>query len=114
MGLTVDNSAKPTASVDDTLNQASPSKSSAFKNVLGAIGKGAANILLPGLGGTIAGGISSKLLGAAMPGLGSDVTQYLAMQQQLQQQQVSFETISTVLKIRADSSMTAIRNMSVK
>jgi hypothetical protein len=49
-----------------------------------------------------------------MPGLGSDVTQYLAMQQQIQQEQLAFEMISTMLKIRADTSMTAIRNMNVK
>jgi TctA family transporter len=114
MGLTIGDSSNTTANVDDTLNQAKSSKAGVFKSVLGAIGKGAANILLPGLGGTIGGGISSKLLGSVMPGLGSDVTQYLALQKQMQQEQVSFETMSTVLKIRADSSMAAIRNMSVK
>jgi hypothetical protein len=114
MALTVNNAPNPDPSVNDTLNQTKPSKGSIFKSVLGTIGKSAANILLPGLGGTIGGGISSKILGAAMPGLGSDVTQYLALQQQLQQEQVSFETMSTVLKIRGDSSMSAIRNMTLK
>jgi hypothetical protein len=54
------------------------------------------------------------LLGAAMPTLGSNTTQYLAMQNQMQQEQIAFEMASTVLKIRADSSMAAIRNMQLK
>jgi hypothetical protein len=101
-------------SVDDILKQAQPSTSGGFKRVLTSIGKGAANILLPGLGGMLGGGISSQLLGAAMPSLGSDTTQYLAMQNQMQQQQIAFEMASTVLKIRGDSSMAAIRNMELK
>jgi hypothetical protein len=100
--------------VDDILNRAQPGKRGGFKSVLGAIGRGAANILLPGLGGIIGGGISARLLGGAMPGLGSETAQYLALQRQLQQEQLTFETISTVMKIRADTSMSAIRNMSVK
>jgi hypothetical protein len=100
--------------VDDILKQAQPSTSGGFKRVLSAIGKGAANILLPGLGGALGGGISAQLLGAAMPTLGTDTTQYLAMQNQIQQQQIAFEMVSTVLKIRADSSMAAIRNMQLK
>jgi hypothetical protein len=106
--------------VSDILNQAQPAKSSGFKRVMSSIGKGAANILLPGLGGlsglggALGGGISSQLLGAALPSMGSDTTQYLAMQNQMQQQQIAFEMVSTVLKIRADSSMSAIRNMQLK
>ena len=105
---------KTDGNVDDILNQAQPSKSGGFKGVLSSIGKGAANLVLPGLGGVLGGGISSRLLGAAMPGLGTDATQYLAMQNQIQQQQIAFEMVSTVLKIRADSSMSAIRNMQIK
>lgn len=102
------------ANVDDILKQAQPSKSGGFKRVMSSIGKGAASILLPGLTGGLGGGISAKLLGAAMPALGSDTTQYLAMQNQIQQEQIAFEMASTVLKIRADSSMAAIRNMQLK
>src|SRR5215831_8669159 len=97
--------------LDDTVNQATPGKSGGFAGVLKSIGKGAANILLPGLGSAIGGGLSSQLLGAAMPGLGSSTTQYLVLQQKMQQEQLAFETMSTVLKVRADASMSAIRNM---
>jgi hypothetical protein len=101
-------------SLDDVVSQATPTKSGGFAGVLKSIGKGAANIVLPGLGSTLGGGLSAKLLGAAMPGLGANTTQYLVMQQQMQQEQLAFETMSTVLKVRADTSMTAIRNMTIK
>jgi hypothetical protein len=114
MGITVDNSTTPDPNTDATQNQTKPSKSGVFKSVLGGIARTAANILVPGLGSALGGGIASKALGSLMPGMGSDVTQYLAMEQQMQQEQVSFETISTVLKIRADSSMSAVRNMTLK
>jgi hypothetical protein len=100
--------------VDDILNQALPGKSGGFKGVLGTIGRTAANVILPGLGGSIGGGISGRLLGSLMPTLGSDVGQYLALQNQIQQEQLAFETASTVMKIRADISMTAVRNMNIK
>ncbi|HKA01655.1 MAG TPA: hypothetical protein VKE70_34315 [Candidatus Solibacter sp.] len=115
MAVTPPNSNQNTdVNVDDILKQAQPPKSGGFKRVLTSIGKGAANIILPGLGGGLGGGISARLLGAAMPTLGTDTTQYLAMQNQLQQEQIAFEMVSTVLKIRADSSMSAIRNMQIK
>jgi hypothetical protein len=111
-------SVKPTSStdlnVDQIVNQALPGKSGGFKGVLGTIGRTAANVVLPGLGGALGRGISSQVLGAMMPGLGSDVTQYLALQSQMQQEQIAFETASTVLKIRADTAMSAVRNMQVK
>jgi hypothetical protein len=100
--------------VADILNQAQPGTGGGFKGVLGTIGRSAANVILPGLGGAIGGGISGTLLGSLMPGLGSNVAQYLALQSQMQQEQLAFETASTVLKIRADTSMTAIRNMTIK
>ena len=99
--------------VDEILKHAQPSKKGGFKSILGAIGRGALNIAFPGLGG-IGGGISGRLLGSAMPGLGSETTQYLALQRQIQQEQIAFELVSTVLKIRSDTSMSAIRNMVVK
>jgi hypothetical protein len=111
-------SVKPTSStdlnVDQIVNQALPGKSGGFKGVLGTIGRTAANVVLPGLGGAIGRGISGQVIGSMMPGLGSDVGQYLALQSQMQQEQLAFETASTVLKIRADTSMTAVRNMTIK
>jgi hypothetical protein len=101
-------------SLDDVVSQATPGKSGGFAGVLKSIGKGAANILLPGLGSAIGGGLSSQLLAGAMPGLGSSTTQYLVLQQKMQQEQLAFETMSTVLKVRADSAMSAIRNMTIK
>jgi hypothetical protein len=115
MGVTVTGkSDKSDLNIDEILNHAQPSKGGRFKSILGAIGRGALNIAFPGLGGAIGGGISARLLGSAMPGLGSDAGQYLAFQRQMQQEQLAFETVSTILKIRADTSMTAIRNMNIK
>jgi hypothetical protein len=115
MGVTTKSATeKSDINIDEILKQAQPSKGGGFKSVLGAIGRGALNIAFPGLGGALGGGIAGRLLGEAMPGIGSETTQYLALQRQLQQEQIAFETVSTVLKIRADTSMTAIRNMNVK
>jgi hypothetical protein len=113
MGITVDGTPQFDPNIDDTQNQAKP-KSGGFKSVLGAIGRTAATLLVPGLGHSMGGGRSSQALGSSMSGMGSDVTQYLDMEKQLQQEQISFEMISTVLKVRADSSMSAIRNMELK
>jgi hypothetical protein len=101
---------KPDVNVDEILKQAQPNKSGRFKSVLGAIGRGALNMVFPGLGGALGGGLSSQLLGSAIPGIGSEASQYLALQRQLQQEQIAFETVSTVLKIRSDVSMSAVRN----
>jgi hypothetical protein len=114
MGVKVNTATKSELSADDILNQAQPGKRGGFKSVLGAIGRGALNMVFPGLGGVIGGGISSQILGSVMPGLSSEAGQYLSLQRQMQQEQLAFETMSTVLKIRADTSMTAIRNMNVK
>jgi len=114
MGLIIGDSPNQSPAADPASSAPKTSKASVFKGVLGAVGRGAANMLVPGLGSALGGGLSSQVLGSMMPGLGSDVGQYLAMQQQMTQEQVSFETVSTVLKIRADSSMSAIRNMTLK
>jgi hypothetical protein len=98
-------------SIDDILKNTKPQGGGGFKRVLGAIAGGAANIFFPGLGGIIGGGLSGKLLGSAMPGLGSETTQFLQLQRQMLQEQRTFDLMSTILKIRHDSSMSAIRNM---
>lgn len=100
----------PEYNIDEIIKNTKP-KSGGFKRVLGTIAAGAANIFFPGLGGIIGGGISGKLLGAALPGLGSETTQFLQLQRQMLQEQRTFDLMSTILKIRHDSSMTAIRNM---
>jgi hypothetical protein len=46
-----------------------------------------------------------------MPGLGSDTTQFLELQRQMQLESRTYETISTMLKVRHDAEMSAIRNM---
>ncbi len=101
-------------SIDDILKYTQPAKKSGFKAILGTIARGAANIAFPGLGGPIGSigtAISSQLLGASMPGLGAQTTQYLALQQQINQEQLEFTTISTMLKVRHDAAMDAVRNM---
>jgi hypothetical protein len=98
-------------SMDDILKYTQPEKKGRFKAVMGGLLRGAANIAFPGLGGTIGSAISTQLLGSAMPGLGAQTTQYLAMQQQINQEQLAFTTISTMLKVRHDAAMDAVRNM---
>ncbi|HWR49881.1 MAG TPA: hypothetical protein VN428_02170 [Bryobacteraceae bacterium] len=100
----------PEYSIDDILKNTKP-KGGGFKKVLGTIASGAANIFFPGLGGIIGGGLSNKVLGAAMPTLGGETTQFLQLQRQMLQEQRTFELMSTVLKCRHDSSMAAVRNM---
>jgi hypothetical protein len=104
----------PDLNVDQIINQNLPSKSGGFKGVLGTIARTAANVALPGLGGALGRGVAGQVIGSMMPGLGGDVGQYLALQNQMQQEQLAFETASTVMKIRADTAMTAVRNMNIK
>lgn len=101
-------------SIDDiTQYTQPPKKTGAFKAVLGGIARGAANIMFPGLGGILNAGsaISGQLLGSSMPGLGSQATQMLALQNQMNQEQLVFTTISTLIKVRHDSAVEAVRNM---
>jgi hypothetical protein len=119
MAIASPNAASSTPySIDDILRFTQPSKGSGFKRVLGTIAGGAgsvlggaANLLVPGLGSLFGGKLSSGLLGAAMPGLGSETTQFLELQRQMQLETRTFETITTMLKVRHDSEMSAIRNM---
>jgi hypothetical protein len=81
------------------------------RGVFGSILTGVGNIIFPGLGTAIGAAVGGTALGAAMPGLGSETTQYLTLQRQIQLETIAFETASTVLKVRHDASMHAIQNM---
>ena len=102
-----------TPSIDDIMKMASPSVPStggvrgAFGSILGGLG----NMVFPGLGSAIGGAIAGTGLGAAMPTLGGQTTQYLVLQQQIEQESLAFETATTVLKVRHDSALHAVENM---
>ena len=78
---------------------------SGFRRVLGGIAGGALNMVAPGLGTMI----GSAIGGGAASGV--DTGRFLAIQAQVQAEQREFELQSTLLKVRHDMSMSAIRNM---
>ena len=86
-----------------------PPQTSKFRKVVGGLVGGVGNILMPGVGGAIGSLISGSPGTGSL--LGSDTWQYLQYQQQMQQESRQFELVSTILKNRHDSSMSAIRNM---
>jgi hypothetical protein len=100
-------------SLNDILNITAPPTTgpSGVQGVFGSILGGVGNILMPGLGTVIGSAIGGSVLGAAMPGLGSQTTQYLALQQQITNEQLAFETASTIMKVRHDAAAQAIQNM---
>jgi hypothetical protein len=88
-------------------SQVAPSSGGGFRRVLGAIVGGAANLVAPGIGSMIGGLIGGQ--GGTMPGLGGEAVQYLEFQRQMQAEVRAFETAVTLLKLRHDSTMSAIR-----
>jgi hypothetical protein len=78
-----------------------------FGSILGGIG----NVIFPGLGTVLGGAVAGAGLGAAMPTLGSETTQYLVLQRQIQLETLAFETASTVMKVRHDAALHAVQNM---
>lgn len=103
-----------TSSLDDILKLTSPavpSSGGGVRGVFGSILGGLGNIIMPGLGTIIGGAIGGGVLGAAMPTLGNETTQYLALQRQINNETLAFETASTVMKVRHDSALHAIQNM---
>jgi hypothetical protein len=94
-------------SVDPSQPQTT-SGASKFGQILGKIATTAAttaaNIAAPGLGGLLGSKISSGLLN-------NNPIQYLQLQQQMLAEARAYETVSTVLKAKHDSAMSAIRNM---
>jgi hypothetical protein len=100
----------PGPDITDTLNAVTnPPKTSRFRKLVGAVAGGVGNMILPGVGGAI-----GNLIGG-QPGagslVGSDTWQYIQYEQQMQQEMRQFEMVSTILKNRHDSAMSAIRNM---
>ena len=101
----------PSDSLDNVLKMTDPKPASGFRQVLGALAGGVGNVIFPGLGTAIGGAIGGGVLGAAMPTLGGETTQYLQLQRQIQQESLAFETASTVMKVRHDAAHEAISNM---
>src|SRR5687767_7218092 len=97
-------------SMDDILGLTEPPKKTGrFRQILGGIAGGAANIVLPGVGGAIESAISGGLGGVAGNLLGES-RQFLELQRQIQAEARAFEAASAVLKAKHDASMAAIRN----
>jgi hypothetical protein len=99
-------------SIDDIMKLASPTvpTPSAARGVFGSILGGLGNMVFPGLGTILGGAITGAGLGAAMPTLGGQTTQFLQLQQQIEQESLAFETASTVLKVRHDCALHAVEN----
>jgi hypothetical protein len=100
----------PGPNIEDTVSAVmNPPKSSRFRGIIGAVAGGVGNLVMPGIGGAIGQLISGKPGTGSL--LGSDTWQYIQYQQQMQNEMRQFEMVSTILKNRHDSAMSAIRNM---
>jgi predicted lipid-binding transport protein (Tim44 family) len=106
--------ASPSYNIDDLLQSVqnpatNPTQPSKFRRVLGGIVGGLGNLVMPGIGSSIGNMISGGALNST--GLLGDSTQYLQLQSEMEAESRTFETASTILKCRQDSTMDAIRNM---
>lgn len=101
----------PNYSMDDIQKAATGGgkDSAPYRKVIGAVVGGAANMVFPGLGTAIGGMISGGKLNST--GTMGEAQQYLEMQRQIQMESRAFEAASTILKVRHDASMSAVRNM---
>lgn len=102
-----------TPSIDDIMKLASPTvpgTGTGARGVFGSILGGIGNMVFPGLGTVLGGAITGAGLGAAMPTLGGQTTQFLQLQQQIENESLAFETASTVLKVRHDCALHAVEN----
>lgn len=80
------------------------SSTGGFRRFLGGVASVAGNLAFPGLGSIIGGAIGGTS--------GSvDTGRFLAIQAQMQAEQREFELQSTLLKVKHDMCMSAIRNM---
>jgi hypothetical protein len=109
-------SAPTIPSVDDVVRTSAPTIPNipgprGVRGVFGSILTGIGNIILPGLGTAIGSAVGGTALGAAMPGLGGETTQFLALQRQIQLESLAFETASAVQKARHDAALHAIQNI---
>jgi hypothetical protein len=100
----------PDANINEVINSVTqPAKTSRFRQIVGNVVGTAGNVVMPGVGGIVGRMISGN------PGtgtlLGPDTWSMLSYQQQMIQESQQFELISTILKNRHDSAMSAIRNM---
>jgi hypothetical protein len=101
----------PNYTLDQIVKETKPAKQpNAFRRVLGFVVGTVGNVLTPGLGGIIGSAIGGNL-GVNQTGLMDESMQFLQLQQQMNQEQRSFETASSVLKARHDAAMAAIRNI---
>jgi hypothetical protein len=100
-------------SLDEIMNLTKPNVPGprGARGVFGSILGGLGNLVFPGLGTVLGGAVAGGALGAAMPTLGAETTQYLVLQRQIQLETLAFETASTVLKVRHDCALHAIQNM---
>lgn len=102
--------AVPGPNIEDTLSAVTnPPKTSRFRKLVGAVAGGVGNMVMPGIGGAIGNLISGQPGTGSL--LGSDTWQFIQYQQQMTQEMRQFEMVSTILKNRHDSAMSAIRNM---
>jgi hypothetical protein len=100
----------PQPDINDVIRSVSnPPKTSGFRKVFGAVAGGIGNLIMPGVGSAIGGLISGQPGTGSL--LGSDTWQYIQYEQQMQKESQQFELVSTILKNRHDSAMSAIRNM---
>src|SRR3954470_19005627 len=99
-----------TAALNDIMKLTNPSVpgTGGLRGIFGSILGGIGNMVVPGLGSVIGGAVAGAGLGGAMPTLGSETTQYLMLQRQMEQESLAFETASTVMKVRHDAALHAV------
>lgn len=99
-------------SVMQTVQATQPQASgrSGVRKFVGALAGGVGNIFMPGVG-TAIGNMISGGAGSASSLLGPGAQQALMFQQQMAQDVQQFEMQTTLIKVRHDSVMSAIRNM---
>ena len=111
--ITNNNTSNATSSLSSILDMTSspstgPSKArSIFSSLLG----GTANMFFPGLGTIIGNAIGGSALTAGTPMLGGQTTQYLQLQQEIENESIAYNLASNVLQVRASCASKAIDNM---
>lgn len=107
----------PSYGINDILNftQSTTSQPSGFRRVLGAVAGGVGNMFLPGIGGVIGNLIGGGPVSGGQPGssglLGSQPSQLLELQRQMNNETTAFEVATNMLKAQHDSIMDIARNL---